>query len=442
MNPHEEFLQLCAVSTSGELTGEERRKLDEHLLGCASCRKALHEFRQTVTSAVPAIAAQLPPDASELDRSWSLDAAESALFDRLSKEDNQVKLREATKDPMQGSDQARHAAYFPSQFRWGQMWMSYAAAVFLFAALAISAYRVGIHRGVEVATNLPIAPGTGSKLSYEEQISDLGHERETLRAQLASREAAIADLKEKVSRLKATDSARVTNSANTPNEAGKVTSGESVLAMARIADLEKELDAEKRARSEDSSRAATLEAKLGQLSEQLRERDETVASQMRRLDGRDGSFEQQQAKIAEQQELLEHDRDIRELMGARDLYIAEVYDVAKNGATQKSYGRIFFTKGKSLIFYAYDLDRQPELKNASTFQAWGQRGTDRTQALNLGIFFEDNVSKKRWVLKFDDPNKLEQIDAVFVTVEPNGGSHKPSGKPFLFAYLKINANHP
>jgi len=37
---------------------------------------------------------------------------------------------------------------------------------------------------------------------------------------------------------------------------------------------------------------------------------------------------------------------------------------------------------------------------------------------------------------------LAQIDAVFVTIEPNGGSHKPSSKPLLFAYLKVNPNHP
>ena len=44
-----------------------------------------------------------------------------------------------------------------------------------------------------------------------------------------------------------------------------------------------------------------------------------------------------------QDELLSHDRDIRELMGARDLYIAEVYDIAGSGATQKPYGRVFYT---------------------------------------------------------------------------------------------------
>jgi hypothetical protein len=42
----------------------------------------------------------------------------------------------------------------------------------------------------------------------------------------------------------------------------------------------------------------------------------------------------------------------------------------------------------------------------------------------------------------DDSKALEQLDAVFVTVEPHGGSHKPSGKPLLFAYLKTDPNHP
>ena len=140
--------------------------------------------------------------------------------------------------------------------------------------------------------------------------------------------------------------------------------------------------------------------------------------------------------------VLPKDRDIRELMGARDLYIAEVYDVAGQGATNKPYGRLFYTKGKSLIFYAYDLDQQRGLKNASTFQAWGRRGPNWKQATNLGVFYEDSAAKKRWVLRFDDPKKLAEIDAVFVTVEPNGGSQKPSGQRLLFAYLKIEPNHP
>jgi hypothetical protein len=129
-------------------------------------------------------------------------------------------------------------------------------------------------------------------------------------------------------------------------------------------------------------------------------------------------------------------------MGARDLYIAEVHDVAGTEETNKTYGRIFYTKGKRLIFYAYDLDAQPGVRNASSFQAWGRRGPNKEQALSLGMFYEDNVGKKRWVLKANDPKTLEDIDAVFVTVEPNGGSQYPRGKQLLFAFLRISPNHP
>ena len=62
MSPHEEFLELCAASTAGELTKEESRKLDEHLLGCAACREVLKQLQETVKTAVPAIAAGLPQD--------------------------------------------------------------------------------------------------------------------------------------------------------------------------------------------------------------------------------------------------------------------------------------------------------------------------------------------------------------------------------------------
>lgn len=48
----------------------------------------------------------------------------------------------------------------------------------------------------------------------------------------------------------------------------------------------------------------------------------------------------------------------------------------------------------------------------------------------------DLLRKKSWILKFDDPQALATIDAVFVTVEPNGGSHYPRGKQSLFAYLR------
>jgi hypothetical protein len=299
--------------------------------------------------------------------------------------------------------------------------------------LGIYSYQVGERRGLEVARVTPnsSAPGVDA---IERQMSDVGHDREVLTAQLAERDRVIRDLRWEIERQSASLGEMKTAQANLERSIQdgegekqhaaqeRETLAEKLQATeASLVKMQTELDSVRHARSQDQLRAASLEAKIGDLTAQLRNRDETVDKQ---------------------QELLAHDRDIRELMGARDLYIAEVYDVARDGATQKPYGRVFYTKGKSLIFYAYDLDQQAGIKNSSAFQAWGRRGPDRQQALNLGIFYEDSVAKKRWVLRFDDPRALGEIDAVFVTVEPNGGSHRPSGKPLLFAYLKLDPNHP
>ena len=80
MDSHEEFLELGAVSTSGDLTEEERKRLEEHLAGCSSCREALKEYEAAVSSAVPAIASELAQEAPTVDPSWSVEKAEAAFF--------------------------------------------------------------------------------------------------------------------------------------------------------------------------------------------------------------------------------------------------------------------------------------------------------------------------------------------------------------------------
>ncbi len=184
--------------------------------------------------------------------------------------------------------------------------------------------------------------------------------------------------------------------------------------------LQGELDSLRAERRNNLLRVSTLETQIEQLNGRLTESQQTVA---------------------QQQDFLVSDRDIRELMGARNLYITDVVDVDKNGHTQKPFGRIFYTKGKSLIFYAFDLDQRRGLHNAA-FQLWGQRGSDRNSYVNMGIFYLDNEANRRWVLKFDNPEKLAQINALFVTVEPHGGSQKPGGKQLLYASLRTLPNHP
>ena len=44
MNRHEPFEELISASLNGDLTEDERRRLDAHLDGCDQCRQTLAAF--------------------------------------------------------------------------------------------------------------------------------------------------------------------------------------------------------------------------------------------------------------------------------------------------------------------------------------------------------------------------------------------------------------
>jgi hypothetical protein len=176
------------------------------------------------------------------------------------------------------------------------------------------------------------------------------------------------------------------------------------------------------ARRQNASDAMLLElqgSRLAALSTQVRESDE---------------------QLTRQRQLLAANRDIRDLMGARNLHVIDVFDVDGRGKTRRAFGRAFYTEGKSLIFYAFDLTTAAA--SPASFQAWGQREDGGTSALSLGLLYADDQTQNRWTLKFEDARVLEQIDAVFVTVEPPGGSRSPRGRKLLYAYLRQRPNHP
>jgi hypothetical protein len=429
--PHDEFLELCAVSTSGQLTEEEQKRLQEHLAVCQSCREALRQYEAVVGQAIPAIAANEEPESAEPAPSWSQEEAEKAFFKRLA----QAEKREPNKFSS-ASDLPSVPHRLPplsNGIAWPQVWMLYAAGILLFLTVGFYAYRIRVHHLTEVAPQSP-PPQVQNQVSLEEQLSDAGHEREIASTQIKQRDKTIVDLRHQLAEQSAEINQMKAAQERLESDIRAGDASRQDLAQQR-ADLTQKLDA-----AQNNSHA--LQEKVNSLAQQSAQDAARAKASEAKANDLTHLLQDRETALEQQDQLLSHDRDIRELMGARDLYIAEVYDVAGTGETKKPYGRVFYTRGKSLIFYAYDLDQQREAKKVNTFQAWGRRGPDRQQALNLGIFYEDNDARKRWILKCDDPKTLAQIDGVFVTVEPNGGSHKPSGKSLLFAYLKIDPNHP
>jgi hypothetical protein len=433
---HDEFRALCALSTSGSLTAEESSRLAEHLLVCHDCRKAALEYDTVGLIGMPSLATDFPADAGKVPEGWSEEKSKRELFRQIElgkpSESGQLRRVELGRGRSVTHPVARERG---GSFAWHRATeiLTYAAAGMVLAALiGMIGYRQGEKRA---ANRFPVSQLPASDVKGpRDGIADQSRERDLLRAQLQERDRTIASFTAKtthllaeIQELKNADRQAQDSYLKTQEDGVQNASEREALrrkleqAQSDLALMQADVESLRRQRAGDAARVAELETHLGQIPEVLKDRDST---------------------IEQQRDLLARDRDIRDLMGARDLYIAEVFDVGRDGETKKPFGRVFYTKGKSLIFYAYDLDQQPGLREASTFQAWGRRGPDVAQAMNLGIFYVDNTTHKRWVLKFDDPKSLDQIDAVFVTVEPKGGSRKPSGKQLLFAYLRVEPNHP
>jgi Anti-sigma-K factor rskA len=419
-HPHPEFLELCALSTTEELTAEEWRRLEEHLSSCDACRGIKQQYERVIATTIPALAADSIDSREEVDdenssSSWSIEEAEAALMESLRTEP---------------SPRGANSTIPPQSFRWKDA-PGYAAAALLLTVFAFGGYRMGVHRGRSfgLTATLPAqSAGTPPRLDHAEVQIHPAHgaaapsvdQTAELHRQLRLNLLEVARLEEQKKQLEDELEDRKADLDRSSQDRAEV-DRQLALAQLNAQGWEEKLSSIASQKSQEAAQALAVQTRVDELSAVLREKD---------------------GEIAQDRELLRHDRDIRDLIGARDLYIAEIYDVAKTGDTQKPFGRVFYTKDKSLVFYGYDLDQQPGIKNAGTFQAWGRRGADHQHEVSLGILYQDDSSKKRWVLKVNDAATLAQIDAVFVTVEPRGGSSKPSGKPLLFTYLRLDPNHP
>jgi chaperonin cofactor prefoldin len=211
----------------------------------------------------------------------------------------------------------------------------------------------------------------------------------------------------------------------------------------RVADIERE-------NAGLFSEKARLEGRITQLQEELEKSrsDKTAGDVAMAL--QDTEIRELRQKVANQTEALDQQQefaakagDVRELVVARNLHIIDVHDRDGDGKSQRAFGRIFYTEGKSLIFYAYDLADPRRLDAKVSFYVWGEHLGAEKPIRSLGIFHNDDVSDGRWVLTFDDPRILAQINSVFVTVESSRKTIKePGGKKILFAYLGDKPNHP
>src|SRR6266700_7611979 len=199
MGLHEDFLELCAAATAGELNVEEQARLDAHLAVCPECRRARSEYETEAVKGVAALAEDLgPKDQEGVDNLWSVEKAQESFFRRFDKEQENRESSPATDDQPDRTKTGQRFTYRPSQIRWRGIWMPFAAAVLLALALGIAAYRTGVKRGTDASRTLQ-PPAKESASSLKEQASDAGYERAQWIAKLAENSKVIDDLKHQLS---------------------------------------------------------------------------------------------------------------------------------------------------------------------------------------------------------------------------------------------------
>jgi hypothetical protein len=194
-----------------------------------------------------------------------------------------------------------------------------------------------------------------------------------------------------------------------------------------------------------ATRATQVKAEeaLQQLKSERDSDQSSIQAQNREIRSLNERLHEQSSEKERNQDVLNAEVRLRELVGARNLHIVDVYDTDANGKTKKAVGRVFYTQGQSLVFYAYDLSTNRSETGKYAYYVWGNKEGNDESVHSLGTLGPDDFSQKRWMLKVNDAKALSNIDRVFVTLEQNSNLDlRPHGKKILSAYLGSPANHP
>lgn len=403
MPMHDYFEELCALAAIGQLSPEEHWELVDHLRGCDACKRLSDDFA-LILDQLPAAD---PPEIS------------GDTEDLLSQSYRTRFLAKAVADGIRFSAEASGS---PRRLGWRLIpnWR-----LSLAVAAAVACLVAGIAIGNQFMVHHPPASAKAQEKGIYtpvptpiQHVSTAAEPHELVAKPEADEQLAV--LKRQLAQLIVDrDRARA----------------ESERLQVRLQQSVGESESSSRALAQANAALIRLQDENTRLAADLTQQIEDTRQLSSRL-------QEQTAAADRERQLAAVASDVRELMSARNLHMIDVYDFDTRGRRDKSFGRVFYTEGKSLIFYAFDLSQKADASKV-TFQAWGQREAGGSATVkSLGTFYIEDHAQKRWVLRVNDPQLLSSIDSVFVTVEPVRGSDKPSGKKLLYAYLGTQANHP
>ncbi len=404
MNDHSYYEELAALSAAGELSERERSELREHLAKCVDCQQTERTFRDIVCSGLPLV---------RTDFSFFLD---------------KLKFRSQPGVRTRFLARARHEGirFSSGVERQTSVWspnLAYAAgSAFLLAVVIMLTlfYEPSIFR-------------QKYKAQSQQQVERLARENAMLSSRLAQREQEVNSQQEQIQGLQSQvrDLTQSTAAYRRESEQNGIRIGHSTSQTARLTE---ELQNRERQLAQASDELARIN--------ELRASDQaSLVAQQIRINEISHQLRIASATLDMERQLAAAGRDIRELMVARQLHVVDVRDTDANGKPRPSFARIFLIEGKSLMFYAFDLNEGRPSNAKARFQVWGEQLAKDHSVRSLGLLYVDDKAQKRWALKVEDPSLLNEINSVFLTVAAPGAGDKPSGQRLLYAYLG-EPNHP
>ncbi len=417
---HEQYEELCALATAGVLSAAEGDLLAAHLENCAECREALAQYEAVTREGMPILAREFAVTPGGQGFS------ETPALQRLMRA---IEMDEARAKPpvsAAGSGGIRPRG-----------WIRALAAASMVAAVGTGAYWAGARsantrmRNISALSRSALGRATATTQSLQATIQADGRQIEALEQQTLIDKSSVERLRVETE----TDGRRLAQIAESMT-------AEKDASDAQLAALRHERDADAGRLRDAEQRYQAVQYELNMLRTQHQQDLEHLASLTTSVASLTNQLNNQSAKATEDEQYLAADRDIRDLIAARNLYIADIMDVNDTGQSRRAFGRVFYTKEKSLIFYAYDLDRQPGVRQTSIFQVWGRTSPNDPKPVSLGILYRDSATQRRWTLRVNNAEELSRLDSIFVTIEPHEQINRPTGKPFLYASLQRLPNHP
>jgi hypothetical protein len=425
---HEHFEELCAAASIGQATAEELAQLEQHTSECNGCRQAYFDYLNVASQefAAPKLAPSL--SARELEESLNSELFTRRFFDRA-KQEGIVFSSEVDKNTKVASP----VPALPSRRLSQPTWALVVAAGLILAAVGSASYFRWSRRADNRQDTLAKMSNRGESgppttTTLDGRVQELTAANSDLRLRIARLSAELRKKDDELVRVET--NLRVTSQDRRNIELDRdAVQAKLDSAQRELGRTESLITTAQQEASSQRAYASDIEAK-------------SVADQVKLRDLED-ALSEKSALLDQDRQLLRASHHVTDLMGARNLHIVDVVDTDPRGKSRPAFGRIFFTEGKSLIFYAYDLNEQKMQKANYQYQIWAKKEGPNQRPLRLGIFYSDDKTQSRWMFRCDDPKILREIDSVFVTFERSDSdpSH-PEGPSLMYAYLRGQPNHP